>query len=794
MDGIDIVAPYVREIFGKVGMPKEFTNGTILTRRVVEVIDDEKTESKKILMRRATRLAARGTVYGRAHEIQNTQRVHSPSGINIDMVLSTGHYNEEALFDYIKKNIISDLARSQRVNQIMEAVRRCEKYENYTCLLFTMILKYFKILTYNKNTFKMIKHKITRKDYEKYNLIYEEDSYKIVDDIMKQYNIGYTKGSLFQDYHIMRAHFMKGNNDDYIYQFKVWTIDKYDDGHTIIDESRGVDIGFKQRQFKVPEFGTEFRYTTEIKRYSQQYLDVPSEDRIDEYSRQRYKFRVDSMTPLQIIIFTSCLRGNKRNTPLLCDQDIQLVELDQCAIYATNKSTNDALDRFGPTFTRDMVTEEAIRQTINVFVNIHRCYDDFLVALRLAIPYLAQVLPDTIEAHIWLNMQRSTTIPEFGAFRGINSIYTIGTPCQLTKAAADTWFSLEHVWQNMLQASIAHDALWCWAEYLRCVNIRDSVQQMKKLIHGKYVFRDPAVWVPTLLSAMIGKPQPTVIFQGCGIIITRPPDVMFSGMSIIVDKVNEEQTELDKWGWSLVIKNNIKKIFLNQPAPPSGIVLVVGLGGTLLDGTPLSHEFMIERSVRREGVTRLMTITDWYNVWSLGMVTHLNGFDLHYHNHRTGPDNETITTYAANDVQLIVPPVFYIHADNNDWPLYNIISINERKNKFGVDDPTRRMDEGEVRRLRWKTTPAIFANKNDMTAMDACHNIIARPVVASKMIKTVVTDVNYVVGVYAKYDTTEQDFQVEYQMLGELPHIQSERPLPLHVPVNEQHAIIQVDY
>jgi hypothetical protein len=209
----------------------------------------------------------------------------------------------------------------------------------------------------------------------------------------------------------------------------------------------------------------------------------------------------------------------------------------------------------------------------------------------------------------------------------------------------------------MVPVSIIHDSLWNWAEYLRRVNVLDGNQQLYNVVNPEMVNRDRTHWIASLISAMIGKPQPANLFLDCGTLYDKPFDQFFSDISIKVDITNETDAQIALWGWTRNTIGGVTTISINQPVAPSGLAIVVGQKGSLLDDTPLSAEFTVKRPVADHGIVRRQYRTDWYNTWAMGTVMRFNGYDLNY---TLGSDmtySHRRVLYAANNVQVAVPPV-----------------------------------------------------------------------------------------------------------------------------------------
>jgi hypothetical protein len=777
------IAPYVFDYVGELSLPDEFTNGQILLRKATTINDEESERMVRLKARRLTNLSAMGTVYGREHKLQFGSRVHSPSGLNVEMILANGQYSEEELTKLIRSMVVADDARAVRTNQIVNAFQRSDKYENYTRLLFSLLSMYYTQLAYEKTTKTQKRYKITKTFIDGLKFDFDEDELAcdyIVRKFLNSIGMKITQPGYIVNGSIMNWLQMDSKTEEIDVVLDFWVINKYDDGHTVIDNERGKVFGFNNRSYVVVNPNIRVPFYEGINYHGQSFINVSGEASLDAYANQRYKLRLDGLTTNQVSILLTAIKGFDRITPFLSDQRIMSIDIGQVHFYGPNGKISDFY-RF-ETFDRQQITSDTIKDTIRKFVNTHRCYDDMLVAMRSFMPYIAQPDADTVEAHTWWDREYSTVLPEFGAFRGLHVQFISGVPAQLTKDAMDVWNAISHSWQYITVAGFVHNTLWQWGEYMRFMNLSDGLEQLSAVHRPGEVSRPRESWIPGIISGVTGKAMPANIFLDCGTIYKDDPSDMFVGKVVNIDSTTETDLQRKSWGWSTRTLTSGLALTLNQPAAPSGIVLVIGSAGSLLSGTPLCPKFLVTKPEVDYGITRTLIRSSWFNTWAMGVVTRFHGYDLKY---TVGSDSKYANTrdmWAANNVQIVTPPV--LDMDTADYSRYRWLGTVDRDVTF-AENPMDKMSPGEQRSFVWKNMKAVVMRKADIKSLPAAQ-FSSTAMTVTKAYTAFVTDLNYVQSVLSSYDPTTQGFQLALTRLGQLPQ-QAHLPEPgLAVPAIEQ--------
>jgi hypothetical protein len=166
----------------------------------------------------------------------------------------------------------------------------------------------------------------------------------------------------------------------------------------------------------------------------------------------------------------------------------------------------------------------------------------------------------------------------------------------------------------------------------------------------------------------------------------------------------------------------------------------------------------------------------------MGLLTRFHGYDLKY---TVGSDiryAHTRNMWAANNVQLVTPPI--LDMDAEDSSRYRWLGTIERDTTFS-ENPMDKMMPGETRSFVWKDLKSVVMREASMKALPAAQFYSVNTTV-TRAYTAFVTDLNYVQSVLASYDPKVQGFHLALTMLGQLPQ-QQHLPEPgLAVPAIEQ--------
>jgi len=763
---IQALAPYLFDSIENLALPDSIVNGKLLFTRAATINDYEEDRVHRMKNRKLTNLALTGTIYGREHDILPSTRIHSPSGINVAMLLADGQINENELSNVVKQMVVADDARMVRSNQIVNSFLRADRYENYTALLFAIITFYYTLINTEKNTKKYENYKITKQMFD--NAVALEGmnderklGAKLTELVLDELKIGYHrgKGMLLPGMSLILSHF-SNSHTDYNISIPYYEIDDYNDGHTVISDIRGTEFGFVEKKFYAMDPRDYIVYYSSAFYHGQPFMNIGGIADLDKYASHKYRMRLDGMTTNEIAVLLYLLQGNTRCTPFLSDQEVLDIDLKDLHFYGPAGNLTDYY--VAAEFDKKKISPQVVKSMLKKVVNNHRCYDDLLVAMRLANHLSSQPDADTVEAHSWIDMKWRICLPEFGAFRAIMIHMLMGEPCKLTADAMSLWTDVSGSWEYLITTGVITNALWHWGEYLRYVNVSSGQDQLLAIHQPTVVARERHTWVPALISAITGKSVPAYIFPGCGIELATDALDMFTDRVVKYNTTTLTMAQAAFWGWTIHAFTDHSIYHLSQPAPPTGIVAMINTAGSLVDNTPLQQQFKITNPSAQHGISRVIIKSDWYNTWAVGLVARYHGYDLGYTLGSDKQYKDERTIWAPNNVQIAYPPVFDLEADLYDG--YRWFGTKDRQHT-PAENPLLRMATGTVKRMGWFTTKLRLKALPDMKAYDATTTQMSRQPV-SFVGKQFESDLNYIASVLAKYNVVDQDFQVHPAVIG----------------------------
>jgi hypothetical protein len=340
----------------------------------------------------------------------------------------------------------------------------------------------------------------------------------------------------------------------------------------------------------------------------------------------------------------------------------------------------------------------------------------------------------------------------------------------------------------MYQISLVHNTLWNWGEYLRIVNVLDDHDQVSLVNSPADIVRDPTSWVPSLVAGVTGTPQPAYMFFGSGTVLRKPPGEIFQGITIPITTTSETEAQRLAWGWEMSVGQGKSKLHLGQPPAPSGMPLLLGQNGDLVQGTPFTPQYTVTKPKAVRGHRRIINKTTWFNTWATGLNLRLSGYDMHY---TVGSDfayRHIRVMYAANNVQLTPPPLIDLEGEESTG--YRWAGVTDRDRIF-AENVLDCLRPGESKTFSWRLGDITMMATPDMKALEA-STIADIPYRVTRAVEVFKTDLTYIATVMAKYNRETADFQISTVAIGQLPPQPMDSGAPLVPSTDEQNILAAV--
>lgn len=750
------------------GDVEEFDCGRVMVTRRLELQDTTENRSDRINMRRSALQECNGTVYGRKHVVRSNMRAHSPSGLNKNMIDANGWVDEEILASHYRSVAGNFQARRARITTALDS---WDMYENYVGVIASLYSLAWTIEMLTKASRTTVSVLVPPEVLD-LPAPTTEDGYWARVALIAQGQFGYARVLSEQPLGSLTNADIIGLSTDpncRAVEVECWQAPAYDEGDCRISHTKFLEAGFRQGLFLC---NNQARRHLVDENASHGWIgNVPDTTHGEALAPMghRYLIRSESMCALDYWVLMTALYKRQRATPFLCDQDFRCGEEHTSVMFIGNDKTavvRSAIRDFqeGKDAKSLRVTFDDVMRVLDSFVERHRCYDDAMTARLLFDNYVAQPLPNTVESHVYFNVEWVTDMPIVGMRRAAVDLLLGELPALIQPRALAEMRDLKGLKRSQLSVSLAVNTVWFWGEYLYVAMRSAWDETVSDLREGKVHATHTQTWQSSVISAMVGREQPVPVFQSVGTHFKCASKRCFGASELPVDEPDFDSetamlARLEEPGGGKYVLHYVLTV------PPASTAMIVGLGGTLTVNTPLSPAFLIERPQRFRALRRLVSPTVRANVWASGLVASWNGYDYMYTDGSSQNRNDYLVMWAPNSDNLAPPPVFNSEvAFFNQHQWYRTV---ERDDVFG-DDPYAFMGAGMKRQFRWRTSGAKLHTRYDRRSVPAV-DLGTRSHQPMFLVDRVKLEQQFLAGVRAEYDSDVADFRLEQIMVGLVP-------------------------
>jgi len=706
-------------------------------------------------MRHASHIVAKGTVYG-IPSSWNLEITHnSLLGVNKSCLNTNGTINYQSVIKRIREVVHSVDAKEQRLNMYFDTVYSQGFYDNMTSLLFLILakLELFDIVA-KMNTHD---HETTLTLVQVHRLMaaVEEDRPKLLARMLETQDDGYgmslTDVSTWLVVDRIKGWYdqlpqevtqsdetIRANNTEafqFKYTIKVWHMYTYNDGHSSSGNAFGKHFGFIKGRFAVPThlFHTAPEVNVTLIAVNQIYPDT--DIAIRALADYKGALNLSGFTTREVAILTTLLQGNTRSTPFLVDQDIDF-RLGRASIRAFNAPVIQN--------GRGEYTKRELQSMFGKLVRNHRVYEEAKQASILLRYWVAQPATETVESHWWTHIKRSLRLPKLGLSRASLPELVQGEGICISDDAQDLANTLTGPGQSSIFLSLFMNTCWYWGEFLSIYNSINTEDLMRKMRFTIHTGLDETYRADALVSAITGKRILRCAFHDCYTYINEGLDSQYS-TRVRFGQLNIPH--LQDYGYQIIDD----QIMFQKLVAPSCVALILGLNGTLLEGTPYGSSFsmnnavqIVEYGIRREGL-------NYMDLWAYGVLARWNGHDLYYKHPLTDGRHKI---YAANDVSVAVPPV--PPSGLRRAESYKLDGLVNRNISWG-SPLTRLLDTGAV--FSWERINLFLLDRPEWRSPKAPYSEEQPKLHKEFRIDTNMVE-NYLGAVMTRYDAAMSDFQV----------------------------------
>nr|QED42951.1 putative CP [Uromyces totivirus B] len=633
-------------------------------------------------MRRISGTMAQLTVYGKEQSVLIGSRQNSVAGLNKEALTTNGTLSFTYMQKHLREINTSIELKEQRLNLYIDSIISRDYYDNATSLLYVMLTKLHLINL--SNVTNRVRCTLTFDMATALRLQRTPEDEAL--PMLRTYLVSTTKqiglpvdGTMYykvleQLLAIMRTISREDRTrlesdittgtpipavEMTVNAYQMYT---YDDGHNRSGTHFGDHHGFVNGYFLYDDTNITVSQGEEVHLAIQPRLMGETDASIAMLGMTPMAINAAQLTARELGIINWCLQGNKRSTPFLVDQNIDLGMQNRRvrALYTTT----------APEFDFKLEKMDLVK-LISKFVKSHRLHQELYNASILLSHWLVQPATETFESHWWTHVNRTLRLPEFGFDASKRPWVLDGEAVCITVDAIKNYDRVTSMHTTGYVESALINTAWYWGEYMAIHNTIDTDGLIQNLSHINddrlpYLERSTA-----LASAILGRPLPAVSYNDCGTYMTTP----------ILEQVHSRITfghidipHLQDYGYDL----EGDTIMLRKVVTPSCVTLIIGLDSTLLAGTPYATEFTIDSAVLTAHRGGKQMAYHYHDLWALGTVMRWNGHDLKYlHPMRTGVHK----IYAANNVSIGMPPV--PPKDMDYARAYVIAGVDTRHHSFG---------------------------------------------------------------------------------------------------------------
>jgi len=722
--------------------------------------------------RRKTKIISKNTVYGAKQKMSTNFYQTSIAGLNPLYITDMGLPNATAIEKRLREIVPSTELKEQRIHRFFNSTIMADFYDNATALLTVLLQFYWKLKIIERMDVHRVKVEVKLHGIENIRGMDPIAAAPLVCNYLANLRRGVTAHPDDIDILNLTETFLQWleqapprvvrndlgvdvPNPDYMslaheVEFVCQKMYDYNDGHSSSGRTFGDVFGFTNNCYKVHSSWNQIVNDDQNILQNEENIFPDSQAAYTAWEKADGFINCSGLTPKMAAILNMALRGNKRSSPLLVDQDLKLLAPRARVIGFYVPEYREIRGTF---------TSDEVARTISILVGTHRWHEDLLNATNGLKYWLAQPATETVEAHWWHTIKREYSLPKLGLKRAVMGMLLEGDGVMITSEAVRNLASSLSKNDELIFESAFMNACWYWGEYLMFFNSLNAEHTLRKLSMAQQDSITPFERADAIVSSMLGVAIPKCIyrqqatFATGGIIGQLGNRVKFG--NIVIEHMQD-------YGYTVAGDG-----FNTQTlVPPSGVALVVGLGGPLIAGTPYGSIFGVRQAtLKRVGFTRRRAY-HYNDLWGMGVVTRWLGYDLHYLHPRASNSHRI---YAANDISVAMPPV---NIGTLDTPTaYEFLSLSRRQHVFGSDLSLALNCKMVFQWQRDTPTPLARAQYNS----PVCY-IDERSYAGVRYYKGVKhTSTNYQAYLLADYDYVTSDFQVTYPELA----------VPLPVPIGD---------
>jgi len=710
--------------------------------------------------RKSTKSLAIGTVYGREASFGLTEVKHSQLGINAQALTTDGNYSAAMITKVLREVAVDINMRHERINELFNQLFLGSNYENYVSLFTKALMLIAKRQAYDNNSRSEIKLVIQFVSFSEvpnmetftHHVHGRTDGFGFrFDDPTLTSFVAELARSWSEWKRVTRASGAAPPPPDVIdsitLQGQVWTADGYDDGHYVIDKKIALeDHGFVQGRFWVGKHNFKNLYDADspvIRKVWQ----LPSDDAaLRTMSKVQHFFNCSGFSPEMMSVFDFVLRASRRDTPFMADQVIDFdLKASSVWCFYGEEPTTDVVD----------VTVDKLMQFIKLTVMNHRVHEDLLAASRIAVWWSAQPATETFESAWWRHVVRRQQLPQLGMRRALLPFLTAGEASGITADGIAQVSTLASLVRCLQVPGVMLNTYWYWGEYLALM-LQKDYGALVGAVESSY---SPAIQIferaYTLVSALTGRQLPVPFVPRCA------PYFAISPTEQLSIKLKYSRIDDNFKSSGHVVDPVARTVSFHHLITPACTMIVVGLAGTLIRGSPLSSAFALKPKTTIQLGYSYRDAVDYYDLWALAVVSRWQGFDVLYESPFDGGE---VRTYAANDVSVALPPI--ARALRGRPSSVVVKGIMERKRCFGAQ--ARLLADKEYT-FTWTRGPIHVQQTIDYNSLPITEGWPERFVAQELTVRVDSTLKSYQIAVVGSYDVAGQHFQTSVVRPGILP-------------------------
>lgn len=642
---------------------------------------------ERVNLRNTTALTSTFTVYGPACRWTISGKQHSTFGLSPAYLHENGAIKEDKLLEDMFKMSPDVEVNRYRLNRRFNTYLEGNWYENATALFVAL---------YKRLWLTRFVEKVSTNEYEvdfypedvahckspdsflsvvraKLESMAHEVGFSPMDfDIRRWATVLYTKSSSIPSATVKSKDGKEVKNPKFsevfhTFRAKYWTKYSYDDGHSKSGRKFLSETGLAAKGFKVPADLTHCPNDGDYLFKHAMPWDGMDDRAIDKLGKIHYHLNCDGLDGRLVALLNNIMSEGERMTPFLCDQDFNLgIEEGVVAVY------NVAKEPLLGSFNYD---SRDVQKIISRMINNHRYYEEARSAYLLFNNWLSQPSTETVESHWWVLLSRTMNVPKLGLMRAAFPVLLSVTGVKITSQAMACANAMLADNDAHLFQSGACNALWFWGEYLSIHNGKDVATMLKQMSYMSETALDTGARSSAMMSAVLGKTVPTPVFSSAYTTLSSP--LMEQGRRVVqfghIDCVRNR-----KYGYTTTDSTTV---IANTVVAPGAIATVLGLNGSLIQGTPISGNFVVrgaQVSVDMKG--RQKRYLSYLDLWCSGVVARWQGYDLQYDNYNSA---SSLVLHASSDTEIASPPV--LQPEDDMTGLYRVREIEERDDVFGTD-------------------------------------------------------------------------------------------------------------